>query len=175
MNLFFVPLVSFIIFPLTLITYILPFMSFILKISIIFMENISLFLSKFMIKIYFPHINLIELIIFYIILFIIIKFKSKKCLILLASILIFWRVKPFLETDTRIFYIDVGQGDSTLIVTPRTRKAIMIDTGGKIKWKEEEWKKTNKNSDIATSILIPLMRNLGINKLDYLILSHGGV
>lgn len=173
LNIIFVPLVSFVIFPLTILTYCFSFLTEILNILTNLMENMSLYLSKYMIKIYFPHISFLEVLIFYIILLLTLRFKNKSNLILLLCIIGFWKIKPFLINDTRIFYIDVGQGNSLLLITPHTNKTIMIDTGGIIKWDNESWKKTNKSSSIAKNQLIPLLRNLGVNKLDYLILSHG--
>lgn len=173
LNLIFVPLVSFIIFPFTILVYVLPILSGLLNILAGLMESLSLILSKLMIKIYFPHISIIEALIFYIILFLMIKFKSKKYMMLLIILVIYWQIKPLLVSDTRIYFIDVGQGDSELIIMPHTSKSILIDTGGKISWNEEKWEERSNSYSIAEDSLIPLMRNLGIKKLDYLILTHG--
>ena len=55
--------------------------------------------------------------------------------------------------------IDVGQGDSTLIVTPKNKK-ILIDGGG------------NEKYDIGENVLIPYLLNKKINQIDYLMISH---
>lgn len=54
----------------------------------------------------------------------------------------------------KIYFIDVGQGDSTLIITPKGKK-ILIDGG------------EGKNE-----ILLPYLLDRGINKIDYIIISH---
>ena len=54
-----------------------------------------------------------------------------------------------------IYFIDVGQGDSTLIVSPNN-KTMLIDGGEK-----------NKGIEIVSFI-----RNLGINKIDYVLATH---
>ena len=63
--------------------------------------------------------------------------------------------------DLKIFFIDVGQGDCTLIVTPNNKK-ILIDGGGS----------ENSEFDVGESILKPYLLDRKIMKLDYIIISH---
>lgn len=58
-----------------------------------------------------------------------------------------------------IYFVDVGQGDCTLIVTKENKK-ILIDGGG------------NSNTDVGKNILVPYLLDRGILKLDYIIISH---
>ena len=67
--------------------------------------------------------------------------------------------------------IDVGQGDSTLIISPHQKEVILIDTGGIISY-EEEWRKRNKEYHISNNI-ISLLKSLSIKKIDKLIITHG--
>lgn len=60
--------------------------------------------------------------------------------------------------DKRVYFINVGQGDSTLIVN--RNETILIDTGG------------NTYSDIAMECLIPFFYKEKIYKIDYLIITH---
>ena len=55
--------------------------------------------------------------------------------------------------------IDVGQGDSTLIVTPQG-KNILIDGGG------------SESYDVGKNILLPYLLDRKVTKLDYVIISH---
>ena len=64
-----------------------------------------------------------------------------------------------LPHDLEIYFIDVGQGDSTLIVTPND-KTILIDGGGSTTY------------DVGKNILIPYLLDRKIKKLDYVIVSH---
>jgi len=48
----------------------------------------------------------------------------------------------------------------------------MIDTGGKMNYMVEKWKKTEKVS-ITDSTLTPFLNSIGINNIKYLILTHG--
>ena len=64
--------------------------------------------------------------------------------------------------NLKIYFIDVGQGDSTLVVTPEN-KTILIDGGGS---REKE------SFDIGEKILLPYLLDRGITKLDYVLISH---
>ena len=58
--------------------------------------------------------------------------------------------------------LDVGQGDSILLVYPHNKLVVLVDTGGRY------------NSDtIVANITIPTLYSLGITKIDYLVLTHG--
>lgn len=167
LNLVFVPLVSFVVFPLTLITFIISKFYLILNITTNLLESLSLLFNKFKIIIYFPRINLIFVFIYLSILMLYIKFKKKICLYLIIVLLIFFKIRPYMDNNAYIYYIDVGQGDSILVVTPHLNKTILIDTGGIVSFNE------NYKSNIVKNKTIPFFRRIGINKVDYLFLTHG--
>ncbi|MBP1763795.1 MAG: internalization-related competence protein ComEC/Rec2 [Firmicutes bacterium] len=64
-----------------------------------------------------------------------------------------------------VHFIDVGQGDSTLITTPHGR-AILVDTGGVMGDSAAAF-------DVGERVVFPYLRHYGILSLDYLILTHG--
>lgn len=167
LNLVFVPLVSFVVFPLTLLTFIISKFYSILNITTNLLESLSLLFNKFKIIIYFPRINLIFVFIYLSILMLYIKFKKKICLYLIIVLLIFFKIRPYMDSNTYIYYIDVGQGDSILVLTPHLNKIILIDTGGIVSFNE------NYKSNIVKNKTIPFFRRIGINKVDYLFLTHG--
>lgn len=86
--------------------------------------------------------------------------KNKKslcvCIALIILISIFINQIP---SGLKIYFIDVGQGDSTLIVTP-LNKTILIDGGG------------NESSNVGKNILLPYLLDRRIRKLDYVFISH---
>ena len=93
-------------------------------------------------------------------------YKNKKHLLLITILLLFIHSNYNLIIRTKYLeVIDVGQGDSFLLHL--NNKTILIDTGGK--------KQSNriKNSSIVNNTTIPLLKSLGIKKINYLILSHG--
>lgn len=172
-NLIFVPFVSYIIFPLTIIVYIFPYFNEILTFFTSIMENLSLLLTRVNLILYFPSISIIIVFLYYFFLLILIKTKKKWIILTIILILILWKIYPYLSDETLIYFLDVGQGDSALILTPHKSSAILIDTGGKIKFKREKWKIPNKEYEIYKDTLIPFMRSIGVYKLNYLILTHG--
>ena len=89
------------------------------------------------------------------------KHKSRILVFLFILLLVLFIYNSF-PKDLKISFIDVGQGDSCLIVTPFNKK-ILIDGGGS---------EQNDNYDIGEETLIPYLLGRGINKLDYIIVSH---
>ncbi|BBB92765.1 MAG TPA: DNA internalization-related competence protein ComEC/Rec2 [Methylomusa anaerophila] len=63
-----------------------------------------------------------------------------------------------------IHFIDVGQGDATLIITPKGR-GILVDTGGTMG--------ENNGFDIGEKVVYPYLKHYGLNSLEFLILTHG--
>lgn len=171
LNLIFVPYVSFIVFPFTLITFIVPKLYFILNILTSILESISMFTNKLKLIVYFPKVSIYFIIVYSILFILFIKTKKKKHIIFLIIITIFIKIKPYLNSDILVYYIDVGQGDSILLSSSNRKENILIDTGGKISYEKEKWEE-RKTKNIADNT-ITFLRKLGINKLDYLIITHG--
>jgi len=64
-----------------------------------------------------------------------------------------------LPHNLEIYFINVGQGDSTLIVTPND-KTILIDGGGSATY------------DVGENTLIPYLLARKVKKIDYVVISH---
>ena len=96
-------------------------------------------------------------------LFHLLKFRyrqnKEKVLSIFLIVLIFFGCIKIIPKELRIHFIDVGQGDSCLIVTPNNKK-ILIDGGG------------SENYDIGKNTLIPYLMARRIKKIDYIIISH---
>jgi competence protein ComEC len=63
-----------------------------------------------------------------------------------------------------VHFIDVGQGDSILVQTPRG-KNMLIDTGGR----RDEYQTGIGTGD---QVVAPYLRKIGVNRLDALVLTH---
>lgn len=63
----------------------------------------------------------------------------------------------------QVHFIDVGQGDATLIVTPHGR-AVLIDSGGSGE---------ASDFDVGERVVVPYLKHYGVRVLDYLVLTHG--
>ena len=63
----------------------------------------------------------------------------------------------------QVHFIDVGQGDATLIVTPN-RRAVLVDAGGALG--------AQNDFDVGERVVVPYLRHVGVNQIDWLILTH---
>lgn len=88
------------------------------------------------------------------------KYKIKLIAICIVPIILL-NIMQYNTNYLRIYFIDVGQGDCTLIRTIQN-KNILIDGGG------EEF----GNFDVGESILLPYLLDRGITKIDYMMISH---
>lgn len=89
--------------------------------------------------------------------------KYKKVILVFLILLI---ISPYLlkiipNNQLKIYFIDVGQGDSMLIQTP-FHKTILIDGGGS----------ETGSFDVGEKTLIPYLLDKGIMKIDYMLFSH---
>ncbi|MFH1873969.1 MAG: DNA internalization-related competence protein ComEC/Rec2 [Pseudomonadota bacterium] len=73
----------------------------------------------------------------------------------------FWYILPYFQNKLKINFIDVGQGDCMLVQFPNQKK-MLIDGGG-IKGSE---------FDIGEKVVVPVLLNLGVRHLDYILLTH---
>jgi len=113
-NIIFVPLVSIVIFPLSLITLLIPQFDFIYEIAIDFLEKLSLFIINFKIEIILKHTNIFILILYFVLITItLIKILNNKNYFIIFIIIVL-----FIHTNINniirkeyINFIDVGQGD----------------------------------------------------------------
>ena len=67
----------------------------------------------------------------------------------------------FIPKNLKIYFIDVGQGDSTLIITPKNKK-ILIDGGGS----------DSKNFNVGEKTLLPYLLDRRIKTIDFAFISH---
>ncbi|MFB9220819.1 DNA internalization-related competence protein ComEC/Rec2 [Kurthia sibirica] len=79
---------------------------------------------------------------------------------------------PKLNTQLTITFLSVGQGDCTIIEMPNRSAVYMIDTGGILRFEEEDWQRSTKTFEVGRQIVIPYLKGRGITKIDKLILSH---
>lgn len=169
-NSYFVPLVTFIIYPLALLTFIFKPLDNIFLNIVTIMEKASLKLSNIdILNLSMSHINIIFFIIYYlIIIFILYNWqKGRNYVIVFFIILLIHHNINYLNPYSTLTMIDVGQGDSFLLKLKHNKANILIDTGGIASYDDR------KPYDIAQNILIPYLNAEGVNKLDYLIITHG--
>ena len=129
-------------------------------------------------KIYMPSIGLIGGMIYYLFLAWVYGYKPKNMLSLLEltkrwprtsaavmlSTVICISVYSAYPRSMYVHFIDVGQGDCTLIITPHGR-AILVDTGGVVG--------IATDFDIGERVVVPYLKHYGVLSIDYLFLTHG--
>jgi len=170
-NLIFVPLITFIIYPLSIISIFIPIISQLFLKLINILEIINTFTAKIdFMQIIIMKPSIIAIFIYYTFL-IILKYQKKAMLGLIIIILIY-KIIPFLDSKAYIYYLDVGQGDSALVIEPFRKHITMIDTGGKITYEKKEWQKRRREYKISDNITV-FLKSLGITTIDTIILSHG--
>ncbi len=90
------------------------------------------------------------------------KSNKKKLLAMIIILIMLFNFAKFIPKNLQIYFIDVGQGDSTLIVTPN-KKTILIDGGGS---------KSLDEFDVGKNTLLPYLLDRKISKIEYLMISH---
>lgn len=176
-NLFFVPLVSIIIYPLSLITIIIQLFDYPLFIFITIMENLSTAVDKIEIsKLILSKPNILVIGLYYLIITLTLyglqTKKYKPLLALIFIVVIHYNINMFNKYPS-LTMIDVGQGDCFLIQLPKNKGNILIDTGGKLPYDQEDYQIKNHNYSVATNTTVPYLKSIGIKKLDYMIFTHG--
>ena len=158
LNIFLVPIISIIILPLTIVTFIFPIFDNVLFLFTSLLESISLFISKIDItKIIFPKPSIIIIVIYYLV--IIFSYRNRKYLLIIVFLFMGIYIYPYLNNSFKVVMFDVGEGDSYLIKYPNNKGNILIDTGF------NEYRMKNE--------IISHLKSIGIRKLDYLIITHG--
>ena len=161
-NMIFIPLVSYLIFPLGIITFFLYPLDNIYMFFINLLEGLSNFFQNInFLSFVIAKPNVFVILIYYIILFLSIKRSRKLLIIYFIVLLININIKYFIR-DASVTFLDVGQGDSSVIILP-FGKTILIDTGGLYL----------SGYNISKNKTVPYLNSLGISKIDLLILTHG--
>jgi len=171
-NLLFIPFMSLILFPLSLITFVFPFFDNITCFFINIFEYLANICSLIPSVLVFKKLNFLTYIFYMFLIFISLLSSNRKVLIIIFCIiiLIHYNYNNIFKSNN-FMVLDVGQGDSLLYQV--NNKNILIDTGGKINYNFEGWKKRKKESNITDNIIIPMLKSSGISKLEYLVLTHG--
>lgn len=165
-NLFYVPFVSLIMYPLCLLSFIISPLERIFLVLVFIFEKVSGFLATIDFLTLYMKMSLFSMVLFYLCLVLIFKLGRKKYFVgLIISILLFYG-RVLLDANWYIYYFDVGQGDCALLISARQRKVIMIDTGGLKSYDEA-------STYYVSDKIITFLHSRGIKKIDKVLLSHG--
>ncbi len=161
LNILYVPFISIILFPLSIITFLIPIFSPIFNGFINLLEYSNKIFYQLNINIIMPKLFIGTIIIYYLFLYLIYLNNKKYYFIILFILLFFNKFVYRLDSNYYVYFLDVGQGDSSLLISPYKNEVIMIDTGGSY----SDYHISDKT--------IKFLKSQGIFKIDLLILSHG--
>jgi len=119
-----------------------------------------------------PTPNLLQIIVFYSFTLYFLKLRpterylncKNEVIFSIITILIFI-IPTFIPKPFTIYFLDVGQGDSTFIRTDKG-KNILIDGGGYTSMK-------NRDKTMGETVILPFLMDMGVTKLDMVVLTHG--
>ncbi|RKD30870.1 DNA internalization-related competence protein ComEC/Rec2 [Thermohalobacter berrensis] len=160
-----------ILFSIFLSTKLLSVFGYIINILFFYMKVIMNILNKMPFStLNFPSLSLPEIILYYLMIFILLKiirlesfkFKIKKIIFIYLLIFILLNsVNSFYNKELVIEFLDVGQGDCALI-SINNEKHFIIDTGGTVL----------SDFDVGENIVLPYLFKRGIFSLDGVFITH---
>ncbi len=158
--------VTFFLYPLALLTFLFPPLSFIFQ---IFFQPF-LWFNKIMSQIKIGNIILPKCyfgcwLIYFYLYFKTCFYFNKKYSIFLAFYLLIIIIFPKFDSHAYVTFLSIGQGDCTLLISPYQKEVLLIDTGGE--------NKPEKGKSITASNIITYLHSKGIWKINTLILTHG--
>ena len=145
----------------------------IISIPLKYLIYILLVIVKYCSKIPFSSITIrtpyiFEILIYYIVLYLVFNYAKikpyfKKLVVIIMIVILIANSCIYVQNHGKmiIYFIDVGQGDSTLIRTAKN-KTILIDGGGS----------ENSSFDVGEKTLLPYLLDRKITVLDYVVISH---
>lgn len=163
-NVVFITLVTIIILPSTFLVLIFPFLGKVYSYIISSFSLLNNFFSKYLsLNINLPAFNHLEIVIYYcLLLFIIIgidylKNKRIKKIFIVFTISFFFLYynKINLNYQGKVYFLDIYEGDCTIIDLPLNKGIVIIDTG------------TEKCDEV-----IDFLKSKGVRRIDYLVLTH---
>lgn len=187
LNMFFVPLYSLFILPLTLATFLsllifaplgelfVLLLTYVLRIT----NSIVTWISSYQFGILtfgkpaFLFIGLYILSIF----FLFYSWERNKntnvALTIFLVVCVTHYFSSYLNPYGEVTVLDIGQGDTIFIRLPYQRAAYMIDVSEKLSFGKEDWQERKKSYSVSSDVVIPFLKSKGIRKLDSLIITHG--
>lgn len=161
-NIVFVPFISFLFYPICLVTFLFPFFLPVLKILIKLLELLTIVFTKVSINIILPKMSIIVIIIYYLNIFLLSKYKKVYYHLFNILFLLIYPYGYSLDNSLNVYYLDVSQGDASILISPK-KEVTMIDTGGI----------TNDKNFYTAKNIIKFLHSINIKKIDSLIISHG--
>ena len=146
--------------PFSFLTLFIPYLEIVYQYLVVIFEYLVNFSSDIeFLSIPLGNINIYFKAIYYLFFYYILSsIYQRKYHHILFMILIFglWYYKGLFNLSDKIYFLDLPYGEATLIVSKNNKEVILVDTG----------EQTKKNE------LTKIIKDLGIKKIDYLIITH---
>lgn len=97
------------------------------------------------------------------------KYRQKFLWLIVAAFLLLLSIS--FSANGIVAFVDVGQGDSIFIKLPFKQETFLIDTGGRLNFKQKQWQ-TRKRKQLSDYNLLPFLKSLGCTRIDHLIVTH---
>ncbi len=171
-NLFYVPFVSFLIFPFSFLTFFFPFLDDIFSFFLFILEKSSLFFSSITLPRVIVGKPSFFLFLFYLLTLCFYLYQTAHY----TKFYGWYFLVPFIfsifsfSNDSYLYMFDIGQGDSILIYSKG--EVMLIDTGGVPSFQKQGFPFREKTS-LAEQVIIPYLKSKGIRKIHKLLLTHG--
>ncbi|MEQ6355485.1 DNA internalization-related competence protein ComEC/Rec2 [Lysinibacillus sp. M3] len=80
---------------------------------------------------------------------------------------------PMLFSETKLTFLNVGQGDCTVIELPFRRAVYVIDSGGLLRFEQQDiWKTSESPYEVGRQVVVPFLKGKGIRNIDIFIVTH---
>ena len=79
---------------------------------------------------------------------------------------------PLFYNETKITFLNVGQGDCTVIELPFRKAVYVVDAGGVLRFEQEAWKNSNSSYEVGKQVVVPFLKGKGIREIDIFIVTH---
>ncbi|MGE7952159.1 DNA internalization-related competence protein ComEC/Rec2 [Lysinibacillus xylanilyticus] len=184
-NIIFVPLFSFVILPLNIAMFVITIISMpVAKVLFAGYEPLRIWLTTFILyvqelpfqlwspgkpAIWLICVALISVLTgFY---FIEIKHYGKFAVVIFIPAICI-HFLPMLFNETKLTFLNVGQGDCTVIELPFRRAVYVIDSGGLLRFEQELWKASESPYEVGRQVVVPFLKGKGIRDIDIFIVTH---
>ncbi len=81
-------------------------------------------------------------------------------------------IAPMLFNDTKLTFLNVGQGDCTVIELPFRKAVYVVDAGGLLRFEQEAWKTSRSPYEVGKQVVVPFLKGKGIRTIDIFLVTH---
>ena len=99
------------------------------------------------------------------------RLKYQKKIYWFLVVFLFLILSISFSANGLVAFVDVGQGDSIFIKLPFKQETFLIDTGGRLNFKQKKWQ-AQQQKHSSDYNLLPFLKSLGCTKIDHLLITH---